>query len=162
LNHEHARTNARGARIDGSYPSPDEFSAIETKNGYLFAPEKIGFVIYHELAHFISIEVLPKLISLGVLEQTTFYHEYIENNEQLTGLVHTIAEQLQDATIDSAELVKTEESVADLLAKAYFERAHQHYLETGDDSLYCFAIQVPPTKSTPGGWQITETPNQVA
>lgn len=148
------------ADVTKNTPSPDGFPNREPGGDYLYAPNGLGFVLFHELAHFITIDVLPQMIKEGTIGQSKLYQEEIATNPELLGLLEELA--LSMVTEKDERDFKRERTVmehmADLLAKSYFEKAHAHYKATGDSSLYCFALEVPASNGNPAGWQITNAP----
>lgn len=143
------------ADIERSYPTPEDFAAREPESNYLYEPDGIGFIIIHELAHFITIDVLPQMIKDELLDKSQFYQTWIASDPDIRPKFDQLVAQLADTTVPSDELSKTQEELADMIAMAYIKRASEQYAVNRDDSLYGIAIEVPESEYTPGGWQIT-------
>lgn len=152
------------ADVAKSFPSPDDFPSREPGGNYLYRAKGLGWVILHELAHFITIVVLPQMIKEGTIGQSKLYTEQIATNPEIKDLLNELVLSMETAyeERDHERQRTVKEHLADLLAKSYFEKAHTLYEETGDDSLYCFALKVPASNGNPAGWQITNTPKTAA
>lgn len=152
------------ANVFRSNPSPDEFPGRDPGGDYLYEPNGMGWVILHELAHFVTIDVLPQMIREGTIQQSKLYNEQIATHPKLLELLEELTLAIDtDVEVRDFQRERTiKEHMAELLAMSYFEKAYALYKETGDNSLYCFALEVPATQKNPAGWQITNIPRLAA
>lgn len=134
-------------RLDMSYPRVDEHTELGPNDEYRYSAGSVGFIVYHEIAHHILINVFPKLAEKGILKDSTLY-QYLRKDELLN-------KWFDDRGVTNNYFPSDrDERITDTVAMKMIERAHNNWVGTGetDDTGYQLVFQVP------GGYQITGQP----
>lgn len=160
--------DAPAPRVDQGFPPPEEALQVTDKdfteseltaqqaeekkvNVYRYAFQS-GGNLRHELAHYILMNVLPKLAEKGVIDQSDFYKKLIENEEIKKYLVRW-------GLSDGYFPMMNNEAVTDQVAYDTLADAWKKWEESGftDPSGFYIVFQIPYTDILKGGYQLTNS-----
>jgi len=145
-------SGASSPNIDESFPKPEKhlntgFGTFENKY-YKYDPATPGFVLRHEIAHLLLMEVIPELSKLGLLEQSQLVEHILQNA--------SVKEWIDQYGMQDGEISPIpSEYITDVIAMLTLQFAEHKKHISGDESEYPFAIEIPENPVHPAGWHIT-------
>lgn len=165
--------DAPAPRVDQGFPSPDDATQVTNKDftqSELTAEQaeekkvsvyryafQTGGNLRHEFAHYILMNILPKLAEKGVIDQSELYKKLIENEEIKKYLIPW-------GLSDGYFPMMNNEAVTDQLAYDTLAAAWKKWEESGftDPSGFYIVFQIPYSDVLQGGYQLTNTQNDTS